>query len=152
MNFTKLIVSAIAIAAFSIPVAGFAQQPPPEQPAQGQMQGQPPGNQRPRVTPSKSDVERFWNQRLGSLNLTNQQQQQVEGFITQYSQAHPEGSPMDRQAGKNLRDQIEGILTPNQQTQLHQEMKTLRQEYDQRTGQDSNGSQQQAPPAQNPPR
>jgi Spy/CpxP family protein refolding chaperone len=152
MKFTKLIVSATAIAALALPVAGLAQQTPPDQPPpQNQMQDQQQGGQRQRTTPNKSDIERFWNHRLGSLNLSNQQQQQVESLITQYSQQHPEGSPLDRDANRSLRDQIRNVLTPDQQTQLKQQMKTLRQEYQQRMEQDSNGNQQQGPPAQNPP-
>ncbi|MBC5816659.1 MAG: hypothetical protein GIW97_08970 [Candidatus Eremiobacteraeota bacterium] len=57
-------------------------------------------------------------QRFAALNLSAQQQTQIQSLIAQFRQAHPQGSPRDPQAMQTLRSQINAVLTPAQQQQL----------------------------------
>ena len=132
MGAMKLIALAALAAALSLPVAAGAQQAPP-----------PSGMQAPAGTQQTPKIYKRWSRLLNGVNLSSQQHNQIQSALDQYSQAHPAGSPRDRQAAHQLRDQIFGILTPNQQTQVRQTMQTMRQEHMQRRQQ----MQQQNNPA-----
>lgn len=58
---------------------------------------------------------------LKTLNLTQQQQEQIKTLISTYRQAHPEGSQPDPAAKEQLHQQILNVLTPEQRTKLEQE-------------------------------
>ncbi len=58
--------------------------------------------------------------RYTALNLSAQQQSQIDALTTEFRQAHPAGSPRDPQAMQALRKQIDAILTPAQLQQLQQ--------------------------------
>ncbi len=116
-----------------------------------QQQGQPQQTQaQAPTTPSESRMTRHWTKRFGSLNLSDQQRQQVQSYIHQYSQAHPEGSPRDQQATRALRQQIMGVLTTDQQNQYRQQRQQHRAQAQQQNQQGPPSSDQQAPPSQPP--
>jgi len=71
---------------------------------------------------------------LRDLNLSAQQQAQIQQLVQQYRQAHPRGSNPDPQARKDLRTKIMAVLTPAQQAQLKAEMKKRRSESGDRDG------------------
>ncbi len=58
---------------------------------------------------------------LKTLDLSQQQQNQIKTLVTNYKQAHPKGSQPDDAARKQLRDQVLAVLTPAQRTKLEQE-------------------------------
>jgi Spy/CpxP family protein refolding chaperone len=66
---------------------------------------------------------------LQTLNLSQQQQDQIKTLMTSYKQAHPEGSPKDPTARKQLQDQIMAVLTPDQRTKLEQEKAAWRSQH-----------------------
>jgi Spy/CpxP family protein refolding chaperone len=128
----KLFALAALAAALSLPIAVSAQQEPPTA-----VQQAPAGTQQ--ATPK---VYRHWSRLLNGVNLSNQQHQQIQSLLDQYAQAHPAGSPHVRGAGRQLRDQIFGILTQPQQAQVQQNMQQMRAQHQQRRQQ----MQQQNPP------
>jgi Spy/CpxP family protein refolding chaperone len=125
MRAMKLFALAALAAALSLPVVASAQQAP----APPVMQQAPAGAQ---ATPK---VYRRWSRLLNGLNLSSQQHNQIQTLLDQYAQAHPAGSPRDRQASRQLRDQIFGILTPDQQAQVRQTMQNMRAQHQQRRSQ-----------------
>lgn len=125
----------------ALPLAVSAQQNQPPPP--GQTQQGP-------VTPNESVMQHRWAKRLGGVNLSSQQQQQIQSIVHQYSQAHPEGSPRDPQGARDMRRQIMGVLSPDQQNQYHQQMQQRRAQMRQRREQQS-GGQQGPPQGQQPP-
>jgi Spy/CpxP family protein refolding chaperone len=139
---TSPLIVGVLMAVLAMPVGAYAQQSqPPPPPAQAQGP----------VTPSESAIAHRWMKRLGSLNLSNQQQQQIQSMIDQYSQAHPAGSPRDRQATRALRRQILGVLTSDQQNEFRQQMQARRAAIQQRRQQMQQSAGQQAPPDQQAP-
>jgi len=124
MTFKLLTIGALA-AALAMPLAASAQQsqPPPQQQAQG------------RATPTEAKIQHRWMKRLGGLNLSADQQQHIQSLIGQFAQAHPAGSPRDPNAARALRQQIMGVLTPDQQGQYRQELAQRRAQQAQRQGQ-----------------
>ncbi len=78
-----------------------------------------------------------------TLNLTPDQQSKIKSIMDQYRQAHPQGSQPDPQSRKQMREQIDQILTPQQRDQLTQQRQHMRER---REGSE-NGSQQPAPQA-----
>lgn len=157
----NLIAAAAFAVALALPLGVCAQQT--QYPTQTQNPGQ---TQSGRATmPSQAKLEHRWTKRLGSLNLSGEQQQHIQTLIQQYSQAHPEGSPRDPSSNKELRRQIMGVLTSDQQNQLRQERKARHQQKQQRGSQQGNQNQgpseqspqgappdqQQPPPGQQPP-
>jgi len=58
--------------------------------------------------------------RFAQLNLSDDQKNRIQSLISQFRASHPAGSPPDRQAMQQLRDQINAVLTPQQQQQLEQ--------------------------------
>jgi len=113
-NFRSLLVPAALATAIAIPAVSFAQVQPA--PAQNQQQ---PGSERHR------GGFRF----LKDLNLTPQQQAQIDQIRQQFRQAHPKGSARDPQAMKDMRDKIMAVLTPAQQAQLKADMQKRRDEF-----------------------
>jgi Spy/CpxP family protein refolding chaperone len=129
MKITFLATGALAVA-LAMPLGAYAQQT------------QPPGATAQRTTtPSQAKLQHGWMKRLGNLNLSGDQQQRIQSMINQYSQAHPEGSPRDREAGRELRRQILSVLNSDQQNQYHQQMRARREQMQQRQGQMQQGSQ-----------
>ena len=61
-----------------------------------------------------------------NLNLTQDQQTKIKSIMEQYRQAHPPGSTPDPQARKQMRQQIDAILTPQQQDQLKAQRAKMR--------------------------
>ncbi len=100
-----MLVPAALATALAVPVIGFAQvQPSPAPLQQGQRH------------------HGGFMREMRSLNLSPQQQSQIQQLVQQYRQAHPRGSAPDRQARKELRTKIMAVLTPAQQAQLKTEM------------------------------
>src|SRR5580700_7206557 len=97
--------------------------------------------------PSQAKLQHHWMRRLAHLNLSGDQQQRVQSLIGQYSQAHPEGSPVDRNASRALRQQLIGVLNSDQQNQYRQQMHEQHERMQQRRAQ----MQQQQPGQQQPP-
>lgn len=69
-------------------------------------------------------------QRFASLNLSDSQKTQIQNLVAQFRQAHPQGSPRDPQAMKTLHDQINAVLTPQQQ----QQMQAMRANHEKQNG------------------
>ena len=135
MGAMKLFALAALAAALSLPVAVSAQQAP-DQPV---MQQQTPAG-----TQATPKIYRRWSRLLNGVNLSNQQHDQIQSLLDQSAQAHPAGSQPVRGAARQLRDQIFGILTPDQQSQVQQTMQTMRAQHRQRRQQPQ---QQQGYPA-----
>ena len=66
---------------------------------------------------------------LSELNLTADQQSKIDGYVAASKTANANRTdPQVRHANmKALRDQIMGVLTPDQKTQLEAKMKAARQ-------------------------
>ena len=87
--------------------------------------------------PSQARIQHRWTKRLSNLNLSGDQQQRIQSMINQYSQTHPEGSPRDPGAARELRRQVMGVLTNDQQNQLRQQMRARRAQMRQRARRDA---------------
>jgi Spy/CpxP family protein refolding chaperone len=109
------IVSAFALAFFALAGTGssVAQTAPAPPPPAGACPAQ--------VTPSAQAIYGRLMRRFGSLGLTPDQQQRIQGLVDQFSQAHPAGSPLDPAAMRQLREQARSLLTPQQLAMLQQE-------------------------------
>jgi Spy/CpxP family protein refolding chaperone len=113
-TFRSLLVPAALATALAVPAIGFAQ----VQPAPAQTQ------------PQSGSERQHGGFRFGKdLNLTQQQQAQIDQIRQQYRQAHPKGSARDPQAMKDMRDKMMAVLTPAQQAQLKADMQKRRQEF-----------------------
>ncbi len=127
--------AAAFVAALAMPLGASAQQ------------SQTPGGRghHATTTPSHTKLTHRWQKKLGSLNLSGDQQQRVQSLIDRYSQDHPEGSPRDRNASRELRNQIMGVMNSDQQNQYRQEMHQRHGQGHHRGGSDQNqnGQQQQ---------
>lgn len=116
IRFRSLLAPAALATALAVPATGFAQvqaTPAPLSPAQGGERHRGGG---------------FGMRALRDLNLSAQQQSQIQQLVQAYRQAHPRGSNPDPQARKDLRAKIMAVLTPAQQAQLKAEMKKRRGE------------------------
>jgi hypothetical protein len=135
MKITFLAAGALAVA-LAMPLGAYAQQ------------SQPQGVSAQRTTPSQAKLQHRWMKRLGKLNLSSDQQQRVQSMIDQYSQAHPQGSPRDRNASRDLRRQILSVLNSDQQSQYQAQMRAQHQQTQQHRGQmqQQGGYQQQQGP------
>jgi hypothetical protein len=92
---------------------------------------------------------KHWTKRLAGINLSTQQQQQVQHLLDQFAAQHPAGSPRDKSGIHVLRDQIFAVLNPQQQAQLHQQMEALKaQQMQRRMQEQGQGQPQQQPPVQ----
>ena len=137
MKMNLLAVGALA-AALAMPLGAYAQQ---NQQYPGPSQGRA-------GEPSHARLQQHWTRRLSRLNLSNDQQQRIQSMIDQYSQAHPEGSAVDPNAKRELRRQIMGVLSSDQQNQYKQERRAHRAAMQQRDGQMQQGQQQYQGPQQ----
>lgn len=116
-SFRSMLVPAALATALAVPATGFAQVTP----AQGQL------------SPAQGQGQRHrggfgFMREMRELNLTTQQQTQIQNLVQAYRQAHPRGSTPDRQARKDLRTKIMAVLTPAQQAQLKADEQKRRQE------------------------
>jgi Spy/CpxP family protein refolding chaperone len=109
---------AIAVVVLSIAATGpaDAQVPPPQAPPQTYQQACPP-----RVTQSAQVLYGRYMSRFASLGLAPGQRQQIESLTDAFSRVHPAGSPFDPAAMRELRDQVRGVLTPQQLAMLQQQ-------------------------------
>jgi hypothetical protein len=109
---------AIALGVLSIVATGpaHAQMPPPQAPPQAYQQACPP-----RVTPSAQVLYGRYMRRFAALGLMPDQQQRIESLIDAFSRVHPAGSPFDPAAMRGLRDDVRGVLTPQQLALLEQQ-------------------------------
>jgi Spy/CpxP family protein refolding chaperone len=57
---------------------------------------------------------------LSELNLSDDQKAKIKGFMTSFREAHDSATPETR---KQLREQVEGVLTPDQRGQFEAQMK-----------------------------
>jgi Spy/CpxP family protein refolding chaperone len=99
MKLQATVLAGLIAAGLALPAVAQDQQPPAA-PAQSQQHG-----------------DRMMH-RFDDLNLSDQQKSQIKTLMQNYRQAHPRGSAPDPDARKQLRDQINGVLTPDQQTKL----------------------------------
>lgn len=138
MEAMKYLLSAALAAILCLPLAAYAQQ-------SNQTNATPQSGAPARVN---GRLYKRWSQFLSGVNLSDQQHTQIQTYLDQFAQAHPVGSPPDRQAAHALRDQIFSLLTPDQQNQVRQEIRNLQAQRRQRRLQQQ---QQQQNPAQNNP-
>ena len=80
-------------------------------PAIAQVQQQP-------APPAQSQHGDRMMHRFSDLNLSDEQKSQIKALMQSYRQAHPKGSAPDPDSRKQLRSQIDAILTPDQRVQL----------------------------------
>ena len=137
-SFRSMLVPAALVTALAVPATGFAQ----VQPAQGQL------------SPAQGQGERHrggfgFMREMRELNLSAQQQSQIQQLVQSYRQAHPRGSAPDPQARKDLRTKIMAVLTPAQQAQLKADEQKRRDEFGNRGGR-NRGPFPQASPSPNP--
>jgi len=101
--------------ALALPVAASAQtspQAPPAPPAAGAPDA-------PGAMPHHHHQNRYMTA-LRTLALSSDQKQQIRGFIRDTRTANQGADPQTKHANvKKLRGEIDGILTPDQRTQLH---------------------------------
>ncbi len=118
MKLSPFLLSGALAVAIGLPIVGCAQQAPAQsQPGASQgAYGHHHGGMR-------------W---LQGVNLSDQQKQQIQTLMQQYRQAHPQGSQPDPQARKQLRDQVMNVLTPDQRTQVQNNMEKMRAQYQER--------------------
>jgi hypothetical protein len=152
MKLTRLLIAGGLAASLALPLAASAQQAPqpygyPQQPYGAPQQPGPyqqaPGQRPNQTTPSAYRLQQQFARRFQDLNVTSQQQQQIGALIAQFSQSHPEGSPRDPLAMKQLRQQILAVLTPQQQNQYEQERAAMQVQRAQRRQQRLMQQQQQ---------
>jgi Spy/CpxP family protein refolding chaperone len=139
---TTFLAAGALVVALAVPLGAYAQQTQP----QGAMAQQ-------QTTPSPAKIQHRWMKRLGNLNLSGDQQQRIHSMINQYSQTHPQGSPRDRDAARELQRQIISVLSSDQQSQYRTEMRARHQQMQQRRGQmpqQDQGPQGQGPQDQGP--
>jgi Spy/CpxP family protein refolding chaperone len=105
MKTPSLFLCAALALSFGAPLGAYAQQAPnvPASPPQDTMQHR---------------HGHGFMRMLHGVNLSDQQKTQIHQLMQQYRQAHPEGNQPDPQARKQLRDQVMGVLTPQQQAQV----------------------------------
>jgi hypothetical protein len=115
---------AFAVSAFAVIGPAHAQVPPQAPPV---MQGQPiqaPGYPQAcpqRVTPSAQELYQRYMRRFAPLGLAPGQQQRIQSLVDGFSRTHPAGTPLDPAAMHQLRDEVRGVLTPQQLAMLEQE-------------------------------
>jgi Spy/CpxP family protein refolding chaperone len=124
---TRFIAAAVLTATMALPLAAAAQQAPPAPPAGGPVQRNHHGH------------GGHYGRALRHLHLSDAQRQQIRTAMTQMRQNNQNVDPQTRRANvKQLRAQIDAILTPDQRTRLHNEL---------RHGHRNNGAAPAAPPA-----
>jgi Spy/CpxP family protein refolding chaperone len=112
--------SALAlVAGLLVPAAACAQQNPPPSQAQQQQPQAAPGAAAPHHRAGL-------RQALKRLNLTPDQRQQIAGIMKQTRQANQNADQPTRRANmKQMRAQINGVLTADQQTQLRRTLRAM---------------------------
>jgi hypothetical protein len=124
----NVLAPAVFVAMLAAPLGAYAQGTQP-----------PTARSYGHTNPSQARLQHRWTKRFGGLNLSGDQQQRIQSLIGQYSQAHPQGSPRDRGAARELRRQLMSVLSSDQQNQFHQEMRARRAQMRQRYGQMQQG-------------
>lgn len=66
---------------------------------------------------------------MEGVTLTPDQHAKMKTLMDQFHQAHPEGSPPDPAARKQLHQQMMAILTPAQQAQVKANMAKMKSEH-----------------------
>ena len=113
MKISAILLSGSLALALGLPVIGLAQQDPAQAPTtapSGEYHHHGGGMMR----------------MMQNLNLTPQQQTQIQQIMQQYRQQHPRGSEPDQASRQALHQQIMKVLTPAQQAQLKQNMQNMR--------------------------
>lgn len=121
MNLSKPLIAGVLAVALGLPLLASAQVAP-------QAPTQPQGAQGTHHRHGMG-MHMFKN-----LNLTSDQQTQIRTIMQQYRQAHPAGSQPDPDARKALRQQIDAVLTPQQQAQLKQDRAQMRDRHSRNEG------------------
>ena len=114
-------------------VAAFAQAAPPPAPAPAQQQGATPpagADGAPNAPPRHHANVRA---ALATLDLTSDQQAQVQSFMKSYRASRQTDTP---ETHKQLMAQIRGVLTPDQQTRFRSAMRAQKQRLRLEQGQD----------------
>jgi len=115
MSVTRFLPVCALIGAFAGPLAAGAQTPPPPAPVSSAA---PKAGSHHGHHHHQSLIHA-----LHSVNLTAAQKQQIATFRQQEKQANLNADPATKKANAGkLRDQIQGILTPDQKTQLSSAM------------------------------
>lgn len=122
MNLTKPLIAGALAVSLGLPLAACAQQAPATTNA-----------------PAGARHHGMGMRMFRNLNLTQDQQSKIKSIMDQFRQAHQPGSAPDPQARKQMRDQIDAVLTPQQLDQLKAERAKMRERHE-------NGA---APPAPN---
>jgi Spy/CpxP family protein refolding chaperone len=130
----NLLAAGVMAAALAMPIGAYAQQT-----------DAPTARSHNQTMPSEGRLQQHWARKMRKLNLSGDQQQRIQSMIHQYSQSHPEGSPRGHGAMRELRQQLMGTLTPDQQNQFRQMMHAHRGKNHQRQMQ---GDYQQGAPDQ----
>lgn len=131
------LIPAAMIAALALPAATFAQTAPNAAPPQGQNAG-------------PVHHHGGFMHAMKNLNLSAAQKTRIDALMSAYHQSHPKGSAHDPQAMKALHDQVLGILTPSQQTQLKANLASMHQETAETNGANGQDNDTRAPGAGNP--
>ncbi len=140
-SFHKHVSAAVAAAVLALPFAGIAT----SSIASAQTQAAPPAAP-PAGAPAPHGGHAHMRQMLQQLNLSDSQKQQIQSIMTSTRQKNQNADKDTRHA--NMRaamDQINGVLTPAQRTQLQSEMQAARAQ--RAAGQQ--GAPQPAPSPQN---
>jgi len=117
MNISKPILAGAALLALALPLA-VAAQTTPAAPTTNATAGE-----------HRHHGGGLNRMALRGITLTDAQKQQMMQLRTAYKTAHPKGSTPDPAARKALRDQMLGVLTPDQRTQYDANLKTLRADH-----------------------
>lgn len=125
MRFPYFVLAGVLATAVALPIIGAAQQTPGAAPPALQSGAVHGGHRHHGMMAA-----------LRQLNLSQNQQTQIKTLITNFHQAHPKGSPPDRQAMQQLHQQVMAVLTPDQQKQLQG---ILAAQHQQRQTEDPNG-------------
>jgi Spy/CpxP family protein refolding chaperone len=112
MKLQATVLAGFIAASLALPAVAQVQAPPP--PAQSQQHG-----------------DRMMH-RFDDLNLSDQQKSQIQTLLQNYRQAHPRGSAPDPDSRKQLQEQINTVLTPDQRAQLKADMERFRAQRQQR--------------------
>ena len=110
MKLQAIVLAGLIAAGLALPAVAQDQQPPAA-PAQSQRHG-----------------DRMMR-RFQDLNLSDQQKSQIQTLVQNYRQAHPRGSAPDPDARKQLRQQIDAVLTPDQRAQMKADEAKFRAEH-----------------------
>ena len=96
---------------------------PPPVVSQPGYPGQPPPVDNPQgcrlqVTPAAQTIYEHVMRHFAPLNLTQQQQQQIQSIVDAFGRMHPAGSPRDAAAMYDMHQRVRGVLSPQQLSML----------------------------------